>query len=95
MAKRKQHHETRFGTAPDTQVWHLNIKLNGRNVEYGTRLKFRGERGEFLFVKYVEHPNGDWIDCFDKNGQWRAIRADRLKQVKNKTAREKHGVNAT
>lgn len=91
MARRLKKYETRWGTAPPNQTWHESLSLHKRNVSLNTRLKFAGERGEFRFIKYVEHPNGDWIDVWDKNGAWRAFRADRLKQVKNKTRREKAG----
>lgn len=91
MPRRKQYHPHRFGTPGTPWPWTDSIVINNRNVSIGTKLKFRGERGEFVFQRYVEHPNGDWIDVLDKNGQWRAIRADRVKTVKNKTKREKAG----
>lgn len=92
MVKKRTRYTTQWGDAPESQVWHLEIKLHDRNVKFRTRVKFRGERGEFTFIKYVEHVNGDWIDCLDKNGQWRSIRADRLSRVLNRSARERAGV---
>lgn len=95
MARRKKKYDTKYGTAPAGQVWLFDLSLNNRNVSSGTKLKFKGERGDFSFIKYVERDQGkDWIDVFDKNGQFRAFYADRLKTVKNKTKREKAAANA-
>ena len=91
MPKRKKF-SSPFGDAPAGQVWHFEYTLNNRNVTRGTKLRFKGERGVFTFIKYVERETGpDWIDVFDKNGQFRAFYADRLKTVKNKTKRERAG----
>ena len=95
MARRKQRYGTKYGDPPAGQVWLFDVMLNQRNVTAGTKLRFKGERGQFTFIKYVERDQGkDWIDVFDKNGQFRAFYADRLRTVKNKTKREKAAANA-
>lgn len=90
MGRRRQRHSTPYGDPPEGTEWLFEATLNNRKVTTGTRLKFRGERGEFRFIKYVKREQSpDWIDVFDKNGQFRAFYVDRLKTVKNKSKRER------
>jgi len=84
MARRKQVHSSRWGDAPEGQVWHEETKLNNRHVGFGHPLKFKGRRGVFNFIKYVEREDGrDVIDVFEpRTGQFRCFYADTLSQVK-------------
>jgi len=85
MGRRKQRFSTPWGDAPDGQVWHTETKLNNRHVGFGHPLKFKGRRGVFNFIKYVERADGgrDWIDVFEpRTGQFRAFYSDTLSQVK-------------
>jgi len=86
MARRKKFHDSRWGTAPEGQVWHESTKLNNRHVEFGHPLRFKGRRGVFTFIKYIERADGrDIIDVFEpRTGQFRAFYADTLSQVKSR-----------
>jgi len=86
MPRRKQRFATPWGEAPEGQVWHTETKLNNRHVSFGHPLRFKGRRGEFQFIKYVERVEGrDWIDVFEpRTGQFRAFYADTLSQVKSR-----------
>lgn len=74
--------------------WIINeeIQINGRNVEPGTELKIKGERGRYRFVKQVINGSKEWIDVWGgKKGaeQMRSFRTDRVKTVhyKNQTGK--------
>jgi len=86
MARRRQFHSSRWGDAPEGQVWHEETKLNNRHVTFGHPLRFKGRRGVFNFIKYVEREDGrDVIDVFEpRTGQFRAFYADTLSQVKTR-----------
>jgi hypothetical protein len=66
------------------------LQINGRNVEKGTELKIKGERGRFRFVKHVVAPSGEWIDVWGGPKGSESLRSFRLERVsrvhyKNKT----------
>jgi len=86
VARRRKFHSSRWGDAPEGQVWLSETKLNGRLVSFGHPLRFKGRRGVFTFIKYVERDGGrDVIDVFEpRTGQFRAFYADTLSQVKRK-----------
>nr|WP_211216031.1 hypothetical protein [Catelliglobosispora koreensis] len=40
-----------------------SVRIGGRLLEPGTRLKIAGERGTFRFIRYVTRPDGHcWLD---------------------------------
>jgi len=62
------------------------ITIHGRNIEKGTELSVKGERGRFQFMRHVYNPNIDveWIDVVGgKKGvrEIRSFRPDRVKRV--------------
>jgi hypothetical protein len=68
-----------------------SIQINGRNVQPGTELKIRGERGRFRFIKYVKtEKENEWIDVWGGSKgheQWRSFKLDKVRTVhyKNQT----------
>ena len=63
------------------------IKANGRNVERGTELSFRGVRGRYRFWEYVQTPTTEWVTVIGGTGgmkQFRSFAYDRIKTVHSK-----------
>jgi hypothetical protein len=63
----------------------------------GTKLKIKGERGEFTFQRIVHHKekNVTWIDCYSMTG-YRSFYIDMLNRVvKPKKFRKKKNVEGS
>ena len=78
----------RTAPPPTPAGWRVSVEwtANGRHVEPGTELRIRGERGRFVFVRYVATDKAaEWIDVRDADGRWRAFRPERVKTVHRKT----------
>jgi hypothetical protein len=62
---------------------HTSTQINGRNVERGTELSIKGERGRFHFYELVEAPSGSWVTVYavDGGGGARSFSPDRVKTV--------------
>lgn len=64
----------------------FSITVNNRNIENGTEVSIKDERGRFQFIRHVYNPNVDveWIDVIGgKKGvrEIRSFRPDRIKRV--------------
>jgi hypothetical protein len=84
----KIHHENPF--------WEISYEYQFKKdlIVPGTKLKIKGERGEFTFQRVVYHKekNVTWIDCFSPTG-YRAFYVERLNRVvKPKKFRKKINV---
>lgn len=83
-------------THPHWTVFY-EMKHGKDEIVPGTPLKFKYERGVFLFVKMVHHEekNVTWIDCKDKNkGVYRSFYIEKLMGViKPKKKRKKRVEN--
>lgn len=77
----------------DDWIITTEVKVNGRWLRPGTEFKVKGERGRMRFVRHVEYIGGNvsWVDCFDKNKQFRSFRKDRITRIHSKNqTRENH-----
>lgn len=45
----------------------------------GTRIKVKGQRGEFLFRCAASKGESVWFDCLGPEKQWHSFRPDKLK----------------
>lgn len=69
------------------------VKVNGRWLTPGTEFTVRGQRGRMRFVRHVSYITGsvEWVDCFDKNKQFRSFRPDKIRTIHaKKKTRENH-----
>jgi len=57
-----------------------------RPLKTGSHFKVSGERGIFTFL-YAE---GDIITCFDPNGQFKMVSANKVKRSINRSKRERY-----
>lgn len=59
------------------------VRLRGRNVTAGMRLKITGERGLYTFARHVVNVSTgtEWIDVRDGNGALRAFRPERVRSI--------------
>jgi len=89
MARRKSKSIT-----PDLSAdWEKSesLQVNGRNIQPGTELRIRNQRGRFRFIKHVKTPAGaEWVDVWGgPKGceQWRSFRVEDIRTVhyKNQT----------
>lgn len=80
MGRRKKRAAEITGSIKDWEVT-TEIQINGRNVEPGTELKIKGERGRFRFIKYVTSANGSWIDVWGGPKNCPALRSFKLEKV--------------
>lgn len=71
------------------------IKHNGRNVEAGTELSFKGERGRYRFIKHVVTPTCEWVDVVGGAKNFKQFRAFRPEQIKTVHWKNKTRENAT
>lgn len=76
----------------DEWVQEYEMTVNGRSVTADTELKISGERGRFLFMKYVKNGDIEWVDVWGGSKGYESIRSfrpDRIKTVhyKNKTGK--------
>lgn len=85
MAKKRQvRHEPQINEHFRRET---EIKANGRNVERGTELSFRGVRGRYRFWEYVETPETSWVTVVGGTAgvkQFRSFAFDRIKTVHSK-----------
>jgi hypothetical protein len=92
MARKKQ--SVPSGPRPnDNWVIETEIQINGRNVVPGTELKIEGERGRFLFMRYVVNGEISWIDVHGGPKGYehtRSFRLDRVKRVHYKNQSTKN-----
>lgn len=91
MGRRKKSTAEVTGSIKDWEIT-TEIQINGRNVEPGTELKIKGERGRFRFIKYVVAPEGSWIDVWGGTKhaqQLRSFRLDRVARVHYKNTTDK------
>lgn len=91
MGRRKKEPAETTGSIKDWEIT-TEIQINGRNVEPGTELKIKGERGRFRFIKYVVAPEGSWIDVWGGTKyaqQLRSFRLDRVARVHYKNITDK------
>lgn len=64
----------------------FSMNVNGRNLENGTELSIKDERGRFQFIRHVYNPDLDveWIDVVGgRKGvrEMRSFRPERIKRV--------------
>jgi len=73
---------TRATVPADWECAHA-LKLRGRVVVPGTRLKIAGERGTFAFARHVRNvrTGTEWLDVRDSNGALRAFRPERVRSI--------------
>lgn len=71
-----------------SENWIINFSMtvHNRNLENGTEVSIRGERGRFQFIRHVYNPDIDveWVDVIGgKKGvrEMRSFRPDRIKRV--------------
>jgi hypothetical protein len=93
MARRKGYDSSVYHENP---FWIVSYEYQFKKdlIVPGTKLKIKGERGEFTFQRMVYHKEKDvtWIDCFSMTG-YRSFYIDRLNRViKPKKFRKKKNV---
>lgn len=62
-------------------------------LEPGSKIRIRGERGWFTFIRIVTNLNGvKWVDVIDKDYRFRSFYLDRIKGVppKRRNGVKKH-----
>ena len=59
MGRRKKKKEIEY---PEGWSVSFEYQANGRNLQPGTELSIKNERGRFKFVKHVKTENSEWID---------------------------------
>jgi len=96
MARRKSKSIT-----PDLSAdWEKSesLQVNGRNIQPGTELRIRNQRGRFRFIKHVKTPAGaEWVDVWGgPKGceQWRSFRTEQVQRVHYKNQTGKNLVKA-
>lgn len=60
------------------------MQINGRHVTVGTELKIAGVTGRFVFQRYVDTGEHQWVDVWGgpaKAERFRSFRLDRIKTV--------------
>jgi len=96
MGKRKNSKQTPNVSADWVKSY--SIQINGRNVESGTELKIKGQRGRFRFIHHVVTPAGaEWIDVWGGpkgSEQWRSFRTEQVQRVHYKNQTGKNLVKA-
>jgi hypothetical protein len=85
-------HKIKTPMISDAWAVETEIQINGRKVSPGTELKISGERGRFVFIKFVDTGSAQWLDVWGgtKGGEtWRSFRLDQVKTVhyKNQTVK--------
>lgn len=77
-------------------VIHDEILCGKTTVVKNDKIKVKGERGVFLFVKYVTNSETgtDWVTCLsEETRQFRHFSSDRIKPVPQKRAKRNVGRN--
>lgn len=78
MARRKKYEPL----SQENPFWEISYEYqHGRDlIVPGNQIKFKGDRGTFIFQRVVYHTekNVTWIDCYNASG-YRAFYIDRLK----------------
>jgi hypothetical protein len=59
-----------------------SIQINGRNVEAGTEISVKGERGRFRFLRKVTTPTASWIDCIGGRKGYETYRSFETSKIK-------------
>lgn len=81
MPRRKKKKEAVYPEGWDVA---FEYQINGRNLEPGTEVSIKNERGRFKFVKYVRKGDSEWIDVIGgptNTKMFRSFSVDRVKTV--------------
>lgn len=67
------------------------IQYGRYTIRPGDLIKIKNQRGNFKFIRVVDNTeiNKSWIDCFDRDGKFRAFHVDDLKGPAIKRSRKK------
>lgn len=79
MPRRKKVKEI---TYPEGWEVSFEYQVNGRNLEPGTEVSIKNERGRFSFVKHVKTENSEWIDVIGGPPRVKMFRSFAIDKVK-------------